>query len=215
MQVARLTPASPSFVVEAAADTAEVGWTYLKLGIEHILFGYDHLLFVLALMLIVSTLRKLVATVTGFYCGPFDYLGTRIARCGASTRPADRSGDRLEHRLRGHRSRPPASAPIQPDRAIPLGRRIRVRTAARLWLRRRATRYRPAAKRRPARLVDIQSRRRGWPAHVHRRGADGDGGGAKPRAAARRPGVRPPVVTYGIGTLASFWFIERLGAFVA
>ena len=35
-------------------------------GIDHILFGYDHLLFVLALMLIVRDLRALVLTVTAF-----------------------------------------------------------------------------------------------------------------------------------------------------
>lgn len=35
-------------------------------GIEHILFGYDHLLFVLALMLIVRSARALVLTVTAF-----------------------------------------------------------------------------------------------------------------------------------------------------
>jgi len=35
-------------------------------GVEHILFGYDHLLFVLALMLIVRNTRTLVLTVTAF-----------------------------------------------------------------------------------------------------------------------------------------------------
>ena len=35
-------------------------------GIDHIRFGYDHLLFVLALILIVENLRMLVTTVTAF-----------------------------------------------------------------------------------------------------------------------------------------------------
>jgi hydrogenase/urease accessory protein HupE len=35
-------------------------------GVEHILFGYDHLLFVLALMLIVRDTRALILTVTAF-----------------------------------------------------------------------------------------------------------------------------------------------------
>jgi hydrogenase/urease accessory protein HupE len=35
-------------------------------GIDHILFGYDHLLFVFALILIVPNLRVLVTTVTAF-----------------------------------------------------------------------------------------------------------------------------------------------------
>lgn len=39
---------------------------YLVLGIEHILFGIDHLLFVLALLIIVSNTWMLVKTVTAF-----------------------------------------------------------------------------------------------------------------------------------------------------
>lgn len=45
----------------AAVFTAFVGH-----GVEHILFGYDHLLFVLALMLIVRSTRALLLTVTAF-----------------------------------------------------------------------------------------------------------------------------------------------------
>ncbi|MGZ9156892.1 MAG: HupE/UreJ family protein, partial [Candidatus Binatia bacterium] len=48
-QVTRLTPAMPSFVVEAAPSRMEIVRTYLALGVEHILTGVDHLLFVLGL----------------------------------------------------------------------------------------------------------------------------------------------------------------------
>jgi hydrogenase/urease accessory protein HupE len=65
-QVTRLTPAAPSFVVEAAPRPMQVAATYLKLGIEHILLGIDHLLFVLALLILVKGTRRLIATVTAF-----------------------------------------------------------------------------------------------------------------------------------------------------
>jgi hydrogenase/urease accessory protein HupE len=66
VQIARLTPAQPSFIVEASPNTAQIAGTYLKLGVEHILTGYDHLLFLLALIVIVRTIRSLIATVTAF-----------------------------------------------------------------------------------------------------------------------------------------------------
>jgi hydrogenase/urease accessory protein HupE len=65
-QTGRLVPERPAFVVEAPAGTAEVAWSYLRLGVEHILGGFDHLLFVLALLLIVRGGRRIVATVTAF-----------------------------------------------------------------------------------------------------------------------------------------------------
>ena len=52
-----IAPARGSFAVAGA---------YLVHGIEHILLGYDHLLFVLALILIVRNWRMLIATVTAF-----------------------------------------------------------------------------------------------------------------------------------------------------
>ncbi len=66
MQVTRLTPSAPSFVVEAAPRAMQVAATYLKLGVEHILLGIDHLLFVLALLILVKGTRRLIATVTAF-----------------------------------------------------------------------------------------------------------------------------------------------------
>jgi hydrogenase/urease accessory protein HupE len=65
-QVTRLTPSSPSFVVEAAPRALEVARTYSLLGVEHILTGIDHLLFVLALLIITGGGWKLVKTVTAF-----------------------------------------------------------------------------------------------------------------------------------------------------
>jgi len=65
-QVARLTPAAPSFVVEESPSLLQVALTYLKLGVEHILTGIDHLLFVLALLLVARGGWKMVKTVTAF-----------------------------------------------------------------------------------------------------------------------------------------------------
>ncbi len=66
VQVTRLTPAAPAFIVEASPTSMEIGATYLKLGVEHILTGYDHLLFLLALIVVVGAVRRAVATVTAF-----------------------------------------------------------------------------------------------------------------------------------------------------
>jgi hypothetical protein len=65
-QVARLTPAAPSMVVETAADGLRVAAIYLGLGIEHILLGIDHLLYILAMLLMVKGWGRVVATMTAF-----------------------------------------------------------------------------------------------------------------------------------------------------
>ena len=65
-QVVRLAPDKPSFTVEAAPGAVEVIRTYLVLGIEHILLGIDHLLFVLAMLILVKGWRRLVGTISAF-----------------------------------------------------------------------------------------------------------------------------------------------------
>ena len=65
-QVARLSAASPSFVIAGAQTSMEVARTYMSLGIEHILTSLDHLLFVLALIFLISDRLKLVKTITAF-----------------------------------------------------------------------------------------------------------------------------------------------------
>ena len=62
----RLTPAAARYVIEAEPGRGQVAWTYLVLGMEHILSGVDHLLFVLALLMVVVGWRKLVGTITAF-----------------------------------------------------------------------------------------------------------------------------------------------------
>jgi hydrogenase/urease accessory protein HupE len=65
-QLARLTPSAPSFVVEGIPGRMEVVRSYLPLGVGHILGGVDHLLFVLALLIITRGAWRLVKTVTAF-----------------------------------------------------------------------------------------------------------------------------------------------------
>jgi len=52
VQLGRIFPASPSFLVTGSPRAFEVVRTYTVLGIEHILTGFDHLLFVLALVIL-------------------------------------------------------------------------------------------------------------------------------------------------------------------
>ncbi len=78
VQVARLPPSSPSFTVESAPGAMQVAATYVRLGIEHILLGYDHLLFVLALMLVVAGGWALVKTITAFTVAHSITLGLAV-----------------------------------------------------------------------------------------------------------------------------------------
>jgi hydrogenase/urease accessory protein HupE len=62
----RLTPAAPEYTVTEKPTLSETAVTYLRLGVEHILLGFDHLLFVLALLLLIDSTRKLIITITFF-----------------------------------------------------------------------------------------------------------------------------------------------------
>ena len=59
-------PSQPWIDIAALQGPWAVAGAYLSHGIEHILFGFDHLLFVLGLVLIVRSIRMLLLTVTGF-----------------------------------------------------------------------------------------------------------------------------------------------------
>jgi hydrogenase/urease accessory protein HupE len=63
---ARLTPANPKFKVPAASGWQQVAAAYLWLGVEHIRFGVDHLIFVLALIMLVRGWKRIGLTVTAF-----------------------------------------------------------------------------------------------------------------------------------------------------
>ncbi|WP_346907991.1 HupE/UreJ family protein [uncultured Roseibium sp.] len=65
-QVKRLTAAETAFTVPADASVMEILGSYIGLGVTHILEGVDHLLFVFALLLLVPDRRRLIWTVTAF-----------------------------------------------------------------------------------------------------------------------------------------------------
>ena len=65
-EIARLTPASPSFVVSRAPEFWDVAKTYVVFGMQHIWQGTDHLLFVACLILIAGSWRRILVTITGF-----------------------------------------------------------------------------------------------------------------------------------------------------
>ena len=64
-----LTPDQPSFLVPSVDSRLRVVWSYARLGVEHILTGWDHLLFVLGLVLLVGRGRTLFWTITAFTVG--------------------------------------------------------------------------------------------------------------------------------------------------
>jgi hydrogenase/urease accessory protein HupE len=66
VQATRLTPDQPYFTVAATPTWMETARTYFLLGVEHILLGIDHLLFVLALLLLVGNAWMLVKVITAF-----------------------------------------------------------------------------------------------------------------------------------------------------
>ena len=62
----RFLPKSPSFLVPENPTWADTLLTYTGLGVSHILGGFDHLLFVLALLLLVGNLKSLFGAITAF-----------------------------------------------------------------------------------------------------------------------------------------------------
>lgn len=64
--VGRIEPTDPSFLLAASPSLWALAGTYFALGVEHILGGIDHLLFVLALLMLVHGRRRLLATITAF-----------------------------------------------------------------------------------------------------------------------------------------------------
>src|SRR5262245_20954115 len=59
-------PSQPWVEIATSQGSLAVAGAYLSHGIEHILFGFDHLLFVLALIFIVRDFRVLLWTITAF-----------------------------------------------------------------------------------------------------------------------------------------------------
>jgi len=61
-----LHPDNPQLTIPIEPNTLSVFTSYIRLGVEHILLGYDHLLFVLVLLLLISNVSSLLWTITSF-----------------------------------------------------------------------------------------------------------------------------------------------------
>jgi HupE / UreJ protein len=61
-----LRPLEPSWTVQKSGTNKVDAWGYVSLGIRHILYGIDHVLFVLGLLLIVRSHGVLFKTITAF-----------------------------------------------------------------------------------------------------------------------------------------------------
>ena len=66
VQLERILPVHPRFVVRSAPRSFEVARTYTVLGIEHILMGFDHLLYILAMLILVRGARRIILTMSAF-----------------------------------------------------------------------------------------------------------------------------------------------------
>jgi hydrogenase/urease accessory protein HupE len=72
-----LRPLEPAWVVSKESNRVD-RWGYIGLGVGHILFGIDHLLFVLGLLLIVRGFRLLLKTITAFTIAHTITLGLAV-----------------------------------------------------------------------------------------------------------------------------------------
>lgn len=61
-----LKPGETSVTLPRPESMVGVASQYLRLGIEHILMGYDHLLFLVCLLWLAGGLRRILLTITGF-----------------------------------------------------------------------------------------------------------------------------------------------------
>ena len=73
-----LKPLETSWVVQKNAGSRTDAWGYFGLGVSHILYGIDHLLFVLGLLLIVPRYGLLLKTITAFTVAHTITLGLAV-----------------------------------------------------------------------------------------------------------------------------------------
>jgi hydrogenase/urease accessory protein HupE len=89
-QAMRLTAAEPLAEILAKADAWQIAWTYFVTGAEHIVFGYDHLLFVLALVLLLRGGWTVAKAVTAFTVAhSITLIGTIMGHFGLPQRPVE------------------------------------------------------------------------------------------------------------------------------
>ena len=89
-QAERLTQDRPTATVLTVPDRWQLARTYLLLGIEHILTGYDHLLFVVALVLLLMRGWVVVRAATAFTVAhSLTLAGTTLGFIGLAQAPVE------------------------------------------------------------------------------------------------------------------------------
>lgn len=73
-----IRPANPKFQILSNRTEIEVIKEYVILGVEHIWMGYDHLLFVLCLVWLITGFKKLIKTITAFTIAHSITLGVSV-----------------------------------------------------------------------------------------------------------------------------------------
>tara|TARA_R110001606_G_scaffold11559_7_gene50119 strand:+ start:2891 stop:3880 length:990 start_codon:yes stop_codon:yes gene_type:complete len=90
MQTVRLTPDQPSATLAKPSVISNVAATYTILGFEHILLGFDHLFFVLALVLLLKGGWLVAKTVTAFTIAhSLTLVGTTLGLLSLPSQPVE------------------------------------------------------------------------------------------------------------------------------
>lgn len=89
-QAMRLTAAKPFAEILVKPDAWQIARTYFVTGAEHIIFGYDHFLFVLALVLLLRGVWTVAKAVTAFTLAhSITLIGTIMGFFGLPQRPVE------------------------------------------------------------------------------------------------------------------------------
>lgn len=90
VQAFRLTPQEPLATIASRPDGWQVWQSYFPLGVVHILEGWDHLLFVIALVLLVAGSWAVVKAVTAFTVAhSLTLAGVSLGLLGLPARPVE------------------------------------------------------------------------------------------------------------------------------
>ena len=90
VQAARLTPGHGMVTVDIVPNRAQVAETYFLLGVRHILAGYDHLLFVVALVLLLMRPMAVIKAATAFTVAhSLTLAGTTLGLFGLAQAPVE------------------------------------------------------------------------------------------------------------------------------
>ena len=90
VQTARLLPGQHTTIVAAVPDGWQVARTYFGIGVEHIIGGFDHLLFAVALVLLLQRGWPVVAAATAFTIAhSLTLAGTTLGLFGLPQAPVE------------------------------------------------------------------------------------------------------------------------------